>query len=230
MNRIHACVCMLSVSIFGLGCTLTPELNEKSVAIINSQEQFEIWDIVVETLQQKTEGSIPLQIEMQGRMKWLRVWNKYCCSSRVRERWGSWFVWMFYEDGKLSYTPVAHAAARPTKTLDDCHSIYAHISVPKRGALASDSYVSVQNDMGLRPCASEDEWDAEQRREIGRYSYVEKPGMKGEVRLRVKLFRNSSLKVASRSDDVLSLSAEQCDLASVRLFIDPTREPQWEDF
>ena len=163
-------------------------------------------------------------------MKWLRVWNKYCCSSRVRERWGSWFVWMFYEDGKLSYTPVAHAAARPTKTLDDCHSIYAHISVPKRGALASDSYVSVQNDMGLRPCASEDEWDAEQRREIGRYSYVEKPGMKGEVRLRVKLFRNSSLKVASRSDDVLSLSAEQCDLANVRLFIDPTREPQWEDF
>lgn len=230
MNRTFIYMGALAISCYCVGCGTMREKAGKSVVVANCSDEFQVWDIVVETLQQKTEGSIPLQIEMQGRMKWLRVWNKYCCSSRVRERWGSWFVWMFYEDGKLSYTPVAHAAARPTKTLDDCHSIYAHISVPKRGALASSSYVSVQNDMGLRPCASEDEWDAEQRREIGRYSYVEKPGMKGEVRLRVKLFRNSSLKVASRSDDVLSLSAEQCDLASVRLFIDPTREPQWEDF
>lgn len=228
MNRIHACVCMLSVSIFGLGCTLTPELNEKSVAIINSQEQFEIWDIVVETEQRDKDIVVALKLEMEGRLKWLRSWNKYSCSSRVRERWGSWFVWMFYDSGKLSYPPESHPMARPSKILEECKSIYVHISVPPRDGMGKGAYVSIWDH--ISESNSERDWNDSERLVLARYDYVEKPDMKGTVRLRVKLFRNSSLKVASSSGKVLSLSAEQCNLANVRLDIDPTREPQWEDF
>ncbi len=229
MNKAYVYACILATTCVCAGCASAPEEVEKSAAITNSQEKFQIWDIVIETRQRNEEQSIPLQIGMHGRMKWLRVWDKYCCSSRVRERWGSWFVWMYYDGGKLSYPPVAHAAARPTKTLDACSCIYAHISVPKRGALAKGAYISVQNDMDSRACNSEKDWNDAKRRELVRYDLVEKPDMKGEIRLRVKLFRNSSIRVASCSDVVLSLSAEQCDLQNVRLHVDPTREPQWED-
>ena len=229
MYKMYLYACVLVAMCVCSGCVLLSDRVEKSVVIANTQDQFQIWDIVVETRQKPEEQSVPVRLEMQGRMKWLRVWDKYCCSSRVSDRWGSWFVWMFYDNGRLSYPPVEHPAARPTIVLDECNRIYTHITVPKRGALAHGSYLSVQVDMDLRECLTENDWDCAKKRDVARYNQVERPNMRGEVRLRVKLFCNSSLKVASNSDSIVSLSAEQCDLKDVRLFRDPTREPQWGD-
>lgn len=216
------------VGIFAGGC-VGNRLVVNAVEIENDAYLFQYWNIVIDTLQDsELMGWADLQIEMSGRMKWLRIYDKYC--GKTENLWGAWYVWMFHDGNGMTYCPSSHAAARPSKYVDGCDCLYARIFVPVRGAIAQHSYLVVPKVIdSQKRDYTEDDWDNNHVVDITRFDHVEMPEFKGEIRIPVKLFKGARVKFMTTSRIVRSLRAEKCYANDIHEIIDYSCVPDWGD-
>jgi len=225
----HICIAVLGiVGMFAGGCAGN-RLVVKAVEIENDVDLFQYWDIVIATLQDsELMGWADLQIEMSGRMKWLRIYDKYC--GKAENLWGSWYVWMFHDGNGVTYCPSSHSAARPSKHADGCDCLYARIFVPVRGAMAQHSYLVVPRVIDTQKRDyTESDWDNDQAVNITRFDHVEMPEFKGEIRIPVKLFKGAKVKFMTTSKIVRSLRAEKREVQDTHEIIDCLFVPNWGD-
>lgn len=239
------CVAVFAIlETFAGGC-VGNRLVVNAVEIENDADLFQYWEIVIDTLQDtELTGWADLQIEMSGRMKWLRIYDKYC--GKAENLWGSWYVWMFHDENGMTYCPASHSAARPSKHVDGCDCLYARIFVPVHGAIAQHSYLIVPEvidaqkpdfnnlivpiviDVQKRNC---DKNDGVNNRavDITRFDHVEMSELKGEIRIPVKLFKGAKVKFVTTSKIVRSLRTEKREVHDIREIIDYLYVPDWGD-
>lgn len=232
------------VGMFAGGCVCNrPVVN--FVELENDADVFQYWDIVIDTLQGREKmGWADLQIEMSGRMKWLRMYDKYC--GKAENLWGSWYVWMFHDENGMTYAPSSHSAARPIKHVDGCDCLYARIFVPARGAMSQHSYLIVSevidaqkpdfNDLIVpividvqKRNRAKDDGVNNRAVDITRFDHVEMPELKGEIRIPVKLFKGAKVKFVTTSKIVRSLRTEKREVHDIHEIIDYLYVPDWGD-
>lgn len=226
--KLNCIAVFLIVLMFGGGCSGNG-LIVNTVEIQNDVDLFQCWDIVIDTLQDsELSGSADLQIEMSGRAKWLRIYDKYC--GKAKDLWGSWYVWMFHDENGMNYCPSSHSAARPSEHIEGCDCLCARIFVPVRGAMSQHSYLVVPKvmDSSNRDCA-EDDLDNNHMVDIARFDHVEMPELKGEIRIPVKLFKGAKVKFLTKSRVVRSLRVEKRAIQDIREIIDYRYVPDWGD-
>lgn len=225
----HFCIAVISIAwMFGGGCAGN-RLAVNTVEIKNDVDLFQYWDIVIDTLQDsELMGWADLQIEMSGRMKWLRVYDKYCGKSK--DLWGSWYVWMFHDENGMNYCPSSHSAAHPSEHIEGCDCLCARVFVPVRGVMSQHSYLVVPKVIDSRKRdLADDDLDDNHTVDIARFDHVEMPELKGEIRIPVKLFKGAKVKFQTTSRMVRSLHVEKRAVQDIREIIDYRYVPDWGD-
>ena len=216
---------LLSVS----GCRCPQFISTHSIDIENCSGMFQYWDIVIETLQLDEYGSVDLEIDMHGRMKWFRLYDTYCHTRSPSCR-GCWFVWMFHDDDGIVCCPSSHTSARLTKCLPQCDTLHARTFVPVLGEMSQLSHIVVRNEIDASQQNYIDEnWPNVKEVSIAIFRHNVKSNMKGEIRMPVKLFNGARVKFTARSDRVVSLKVERRDSTNIKEIDESEYVPRWEN-
>lgn len=225
MLYIRTCFAVMVASILSGGC-LHGLRSVKVVDVSNFSGQVQYVYIVVGTMQGEKTREIDLQIEMNGRQKWLTDFNKYNC--RLVERRGSRYVWMFHDEKGLTYREFFHVAAPLNVHISGCNMMRAQLGVPARGALAQGSYLTAGKPDNNIATESTFDWTSAEKTDISRFNHVEKPDNKGEIRLLVKLYEDSRVRVITRSANVHSLKTELRNREDIREINNEFYNPEWK--
>lgn len=124
-----SCFAIIAASVFSGCCSYVERM--ASVEVSNRSGQAQYVDIIIETLQGESPRQVDLQIEMEGRQKWLREFTKYNC--RLLELRGAQYVWMFHDEKGLAYRVSSHVSAPLTDRKSGCDLMHALLWVPARG-------------------------------------------------------------------------------------------------